>query len=483
MWNKIKKILSNKVILYLVSRYLTFFIQFLSSIYIAIKLGPYYFGVWGFILLIISYLSYINFGVSNSLNILMVQNKTNKDYVKDFVSNSFLLVGLLSILIVCLAICYLVFDIKLFEKYDIGNYFYIICIISILFHFNSLMGTIYRVKNRLFELAFFQSIIPIFIFFVMFVAKGVALLPILLGATLVGHIASLIIFLKNKKIPFGGEISVSVSLKLLNKGSYLFIYNVCFFLIILSTRTMISYFYSVEDFGYFTFSYTLANAVLLLLQALSIVIFPKIIDKLHSNKNEVIKNIITTLNLNYITLSYFLMLTAIIFFPVFLNFTPKYQGTLKVLNLTAITVLLFTNSFGYASHLMAQNKEKTLSMISLFSLFINIGISLILILIFKVSYEYVIISTLISYLFFGYCCTIYSNKISGKKITFLKVIFEFFPVRLLIPYLIAVVLISINLGHLVFLALIAFLLFNKKELKQIIITIKAVVNKPNLVDI
>ena len=287
MWKKIKKVLSNKVILYLVSRYFIFFIQFISSIYLAIKLEPYYFGVWGFILLMISYLSYINFGIDKSLNILMIQNKKNKGYIKDFVSNSFFLVSILSILTVCLAICYLIFDIQLFEKYDIGNYFYIICIISILFHFNSLMGTIYRVKNRLFELAFFQSIIPILIFIVMFMAKGVTLLSILLGATVIGHIATLIVFLKNKKVPLGGQVSFSVSLKLMNKGFYLFIYNVCFFLIILSTRTMISYFYSVENFGYFTFSYTLANSILLLLQALSVVIFPKIIDKLHSSKNEV----------------------------------------------------------------------------------------------------------------------------------------------------------------------------------------------------
>lgn len=483
MWNKIKTIISNKVILYLVSRYVIFFIQFLSSIYIAIKLGPYYFGVWGFILLIISYLSYINFGVSNSLNILMVQNKTNEEYEKDFVANSFLLVGFLSVLIVCLAICYSIFDIKLFEKYDIGNYFYIICIIGVLFHFNSLMGTIYRVKNRLFEVAFFQSIIPVLIFFVMFVAEGVDLLPILLGVTLVGHVATLIIFLKNKKISFGGKISSRVSLKLLSKGLYLFIYNICFFLIVLSTRTMVSYFYSIEDFGYFTFSFTLANAILLLLQALAVVIFPKIIDKLHSNKKEAIKNILTSLKVNYITMSYGLMFTALIFFPIFLNFIPKYQETLKVLNLVAISVLLFTNSFGYGSHLMAQNKEKILSMISFFSLVINVGISLILILIFKTSYEYVIIATLISYLFFGFCCTIFSNKLIGRQNTFIQCILDFFPVKLLIPYLTSVVIIAFDFEYLIFLPLIIFIIFNITELKQIIITITSMIHNPKVVDI
>ncbi len=483
MWGKIKAIGSNKVMLYLLSRYVTYFIQFLSSIFIAVNFGPYYFGIWGFILLLISYISYINFGISNSVNILVVQNKNNDNYIKNIVASSLNLIGILSLLIIIFAIYYSIFGIKAFDKYEIGNYFYIICIIGIGVHFNSLFGTIYRIKNRLFEIAFLQSVIPIFIFISLFLATGKALLLMLLGMYLLGELAAAIIFFVNKKIPWGGKATIRTCLLVLNKGLYLFIYNMCFFFIILSTRTIISVFYEVKDFGYFTFSFTLANSILLFLEALSIIIFPKIIDKLHSNNQENIKNTIKVLNVNYVTLSYGLMFLALIVFPMFIYFIPKYQSTLIELNLIAMTVLLYINSFGYGSYLMAQNQEKQLSVISIISLFINIVLSLTLVLIFKLTYEYVIIATLVSYFVFSYLCTHFSRKLLREKTTFFSVILDFFPIRLLFPYIIGVILIIWNLEYLIFMPLLSFIMLNKAELKQIIITVKTVVFRPNIIDI
>lgn len=49
---------------------------------------------------------------------------------------------------------------------------------------------------------------------------------------------------------------------------------------------------------------------------------------------------------------------ALLFFPVLLHFVPKYSSTLAGLQLMALAIMLNTNSFGYGSYLMAQNKEK-----------------------------------------------------------------------------------------------------------------------------
>ncbi len=483
MWKKIKAIASNKVLLYLTSRYATYFIQFLTSIFLAVKFGPYYFGIWGFVLLLINYISYINFGISNSVNILMVQNKTNDNHVKSIVANSIILNGLLSTLIIIFALYYSVFGIKAFEKYEIGNYFYIICIIGIVFHFNSLFGTIYRVKNRLFELAFFQSIVPVLLFLSLFFATGKALLQLLLSMYLVAEVAALIIFIVNKKIPWGGKPSFKWCLQVIYKGFHLFIYNMCIFLIIISIRTIISIFYSVEDFGYFTFSFTLANSILLFLQALSIIIFPKIIDKLSSHNKEYIKNILYVLNVNYVTLSYGLMFMALIAFPIFINLIPKYHDTLYELNLIAITVLLYINSFGYGLYLMAQNQEKKLSIISSFSLGLNISLGLIIVLLFKATYEYVIIATLISYFIYSYLIARLVRRKLDEKTIPIYVILDFFPLRLLIPYILAVIIIILRLEYLIFIPLLTFIILNKVEFKQITTTIKTVFSRPSIIDI
>ena len=77
-----KKIFSNKAILYVISRYATYIIQFINSLFIAIYLGPFYLGIWGFINLVIGYISQLNFGISNSVNVIISVNKQNDAYVQ-----------------------------------------------------------------------------------------------------------------------------------------------------------------------------------------------------------------------------------------------------------------------------------------------------------------------------------------------------------------------------------------------------------------
>lgn len=72
---------------------MTYAVQFITSIWVAVKLGPFYLGIWGVILLLINYFKLINFGISNSLTVLLVQHKENKKQVDDYVKTA---LGLLS---------------------------------------------------------------------------------------------------------------------------------------------------------------------------------------------------------------------------------------------------------------------------------------------------------------------------------------------------------------------------------------------------
>ena len=60
-------------------------------------------------------------------------------------------------------------------------------------------------------------------------------------------------------------------------------------------------------------------------------------------------------------LSHGLMYIAMIGFPILLYVLPKYAGALRTINLTALATILYANSFGYSSLLMAQNKEKLIA--------------------------------------------------------------------------------------------------------------------------
>lgn len=479
----IKRFFTNKVILYLVTRYFTFFLQFVTSMYIAVKLGPFYFGIWGFLLLLINYFQIINLGVPYSATILLVQHKQEEERVANYEKSSFVLVLILDFFILLFALYYYFFGIAAFEKYEIGNLFYLVCIIAMISHFNYLFTSIYRVKKRLFEVAFFQTSIAALVFITMFFAEKKLLLTLLLTAYVVAHVVSLFLFIRGKQINTKGKLTLQDVKIVFKKGLLLFIYNFCFFMIVLSTRTIVSVYYTVDQFGFFTFSYTLTHAVILLLEAFSYLIFPRVIDKLHSKDVSEVKGTIHSLRSNYISLSHGLMYVAMIFFPLFLYFIPAFKDSLLMINLMALTLLLYANSFGYNSFLMARNKEKTVALNAFIVLSVNIGVALLLVFLFKVSYEYVILATMFSYFIYAYLCVYFGKKELQQRLDFLAVMGECFPYRLLIPFLTAIAVVLIGNFFLLFIPLTIFVLLNLHTIKEIYGSLKRVLFHPDIVDV
>jgi O-antigen/teichoic acid export membrane protein len=82
-----KKAFINPAIFYVISRYATYIIQFVNSLFIAVYLGPYYLGIWGFINLVLGYLAQINFGIPHSVNIIVSVNKEKEEYAQKVIGN------------------------------------------------------------------------------------------------------------------------------------------------------------------------------------------------------------------------------------------------------------------------------------------------------------------------------------------------------------------------------------------------------------
>ena len=484
MIHKLKKIIQNKIIIYLISRYGTFIAQFFTSIYLAIKLGPYEFGIWSFILLIINYLTYINLGIPNSLNVLLIQARQNKELSNDLILNSFALNIILAIIVISIEIYYFKFGISFFDKYDLKDYFVIIGLIGILFHFNSIFGTISRINNRLFELGVFQSIIPFLILFTILLVESKNLLQILLLVTLIGHIITLMIFFFSRQFSFNGKLNLKLCQQILRKGFYLFLYNISFLFIIISTRTMISFYYEVDEFGIFNFFYTVANSILLLLQAFTVVIFPKIIDQLNSSDNTKVLNTKWSINNNYVTLAYILIFCGISILPFIIQYITDYKNSSFAICLIAMVLLSSTNVFANTSLLMAKNMEKKLALISIISLVNNLVICYVLINVFQLHFHYIILSTLSSYLLFG----IFTSKCvlditNEKRTNFSEIILDFFPYRLLLPFLFSLILILNGLENYLFIPFGLFLYLNNSEIFTLYDTINKILLQPKSIDL
>ena len=479
-----KKIFSNKIFIYLGSRYVTYGLQFFVSLIIASRLGPYYMGIYGFISLLLNYVGQFNLGIPHSLNVLLVHHKGEDEAYNQYVVNSFIIYGGLSIIVVAIYATLKLFNIELNDKYPIDNYLLLIVLTAVLTYYNYVMATVLRFKNKVNQLSIVQSLNVALNLAVVFFFIEENLVMALVVCQFVSYIVSIIITYKTRILPPLRSIKMQrgVLKELLHKGIYLFLYNSCFFFILLSVRTVISVNYSVEEFGLFTFSFTIAHAVLLLMESLMMIIFPKVIYLLSSKDYAQIKATISKIRVAFISSSHFAIYLALSLFPLLLLFLPKYADSVTALNLTALAILMNTNSYGYSSFLIAQNKENISARISVLSLLLNIALALILTNIFHVRFSYVIIATLITYLFFSFMTVSEGNKLVGDK-SIIESIVGFFPIRLLVPYVIALVLSILEQEYLIWIPLVVYVVINYKDIVVLIQMARKLANNPNIADI
>ena len=68
----------NKGVWFPASRYFVLDIQLLAFIFLSVQRGAYYVGIWSFILLLVSTGTNCNWGIDNTLNILLAMGKSGK---------------------------------------------------------------------------------------------------------------------------------------------------------------------------------------------------------------------------------------------------------------------------------------------------------------------------------------------------------------------------------------------------------------------
>jgi len=480
----IGKMWHNKVIWYMVTRYVTYAVQFIVSILVAAKLGPFQLGIWGFLLLLINYFNIFNFGIPNSTTVLMVKNKNDQEKAGQVEVSSMVLMGIIGLVILAIGVYYAIFGIPLFDKYQIGNLFYFVCAIAIMQHFVSLFSLIARVRGSIAEVAFAQTVIPVLTLIAVLCFRDRILLLFLVLSYVIGNALAILLFIKKKLVHFNGKPSRQACENIINKGKFLFIYNVCFYLIFLSSKTIVSKFYPVEEFGFFTFAYTLSNAVLLMMQAFTAIVFPKLIDKFGSDNHAEVSLMLRNVRESYVTMSHAIMYVAFLLFPVLIHFMPKYDSALSVVFYMGLTLLLYANSFGYSTLLIAQNAEKKLAVISFLSLFVNIATAIFLAVGIRCDFQYVIFATMFAYLIFTCLCVIYGKRLLSEQRGFLNVLNDSFPLRLLIPYVLMITVVVFELGILPMVAIaLLFVLFNIKSIKEIFNLLRRILFNPNVVDI
>ena len=480
----LKKATRNKVLHYVFSRYATYFIQFINSLLIAVYLGPYYLGIWGFITLIIQYLNQINFGIAHSVNAIISVHKNKEWYVQKVIGTSITMLIGLSIIVGLFLLVYTLFNFDLGNKYNFPIYAPVVALIGILAYFNTLLSNIFRVYGKITEIAINQSAFPVLMLITILLFKKEDLLWALVWANLLAFAISLCLYIFRSPVNLKPIFVRRLIETIQKKGWYLFVYNTSFYLIIISTRSFVSAYYSVKEFGYFTFAFALANVIMLLLQSFSFLIFPKLLNRLAFAATEQVISLLGKVRNAYITTSHLLVHFAILLFPLFLQFFPKYSQSADSFRLVALTIVLYTNSFGYSGLLIAKGGERRLGYISFLSLAINVGSAFILIKEITVSFSFVIIATMFTYLLFGLLLGHAGRKELNLNTSLFKVINDIFPLKLSLPYLVSLSLIILDTNNYFFLIpTFLFLLLNYKPLLSVRKLGKLLIENPNLINI
>lgn len=471
----------------MISRYATYALQFITTLMIAVKLGPTEFGIWSFVLLVVGFFNIIDFGISNSINVILVHDKENKELCATHIKSVIIINAIISLIVLLLfiAVCYI--DVPLLEKYHADLYYVYILLIVVFFYFNKSFASIYRVKNRLLEVALYQSTAPILLFLSVVLISGPTLINYLVGSYVIGYFIVLLIFILGGQVIVNGRLSIKDIRYVSGKGFWLFMYNSAFYLILYLTSVFVSAYYTVDEFGKFNFSVTLSNAIVLLIDAFGFIIFPKMVDRLSGNDYPSVQKVIDAVRLNYTTMICSLIYLALPVFYFFCMLMRKYEDTGMSLCFAALSLLPYAAAFGINTFLIAQNQEKRLSVLSSICLIFNLGLTILLIGILHVDYALTFLSVLISYMLYTLLCAYLQFKRMGDRPSFMGLLFYAFPLRQLIPFVVAIIVVYISftlqMPVLLFLPLIVFSLMNTKQFVEVIGSIRSIVNSPNIVDL
>ncbi len=482
--SKLKLIFKNGPIGYLASRYATYFIQFINSLFIAVYLGPYYLGIWGFIVLVIDYISQLNLGIQHSVNVIISINKEKEEYVQKIIGNGISMFIGLSFMVILFFVVNAVTGLKIGEKYSMSSYVIPICLIGILTHFNGIFSNVFRVYGKLFAIALNQSLYPLLILFLIPFFREQNLLWAMVFANCAAVTVCFVLFIATTPVKFKPLFNLRLMKKIQIKGWHLFIYNTATYFILLTTRTFISDNYSVKQFGYFSFSFALANAILLLFRSVQYLITPKLLNRFATSTTEHILSILDWLRTAYITFPHVVVHLAIAVFPLFLRFFPQYQPASTVFKLIALTVVVSVNASGYIDLNTARGKEKQLGKVAFAVLLLNISLSALFILWLSIHFDWAIVSTLLSYVVYVYVMGYLGRKELGLPTSFFKVAADIFPVKMLVPFVCSLLLIAFSAQDIYFvIPLILSLFMNREEIRRIKGIAKEMIHNPNFINI
>lgn len=466
MFRNIKPLLANKILLFTANRYFCYFLQFLRGMLVAKFLGPYFFGIWGFVNLVLSYLSYTSLGLQFAINVeLSTKDKNSHQEAAVVIGNSLLLTLCVCVVLICMVAVIKIGGVELFPSYSFSQYALFAALIASLNHVNQVFANIYRAYGYLFRIALSELILSVSTFLCVFVFSGVELIEGLMFAMIGSGLISIMIYMIKTPIPMRLCIDIKVAKQLLSRGLSLLIYNVSFYLILVTAWTIISIFYSVEEMGYFALANSITAATLLGLGSITWVLFPKFLWKLKTDISlQEARATINKITKVYSPIVYLIVFGAIMLSPLLFLYLTKYGPLAPALNYLLLSQAVLSSCIGYNSIAISRNRQNAVAKISLMAVAIVAVIGTIVALL-KLDFTFIALTVFIAICFYSVLQTRVGKILVEEDAGLLASFKQILPFNFVIPILIIVA------GNLLgyyevtgFIGFAAFLILNYKNI-------------------
>jgi|SaaInlStandDraft_1057018.scaffolds.fasta_scaffold54814_2 O-antigen/teichoic acid export membrane protein len=367
---------SKSDLFFTILRYLIFFIQAVKGFVLAYFLGPFFLGIYGFIMLYQQYLSYSNLGIEYSINsevaVLDVNNIIEK---QNLINSAFTWTLFMSILLMVISSVIFVFKLELFPFHNSHEYIFIIMLLTVFGHFQKIFVNIFRIEKKLKPIILSEFVTVSSLFLIIFLFEGIDLInAILYGWTLI-VLLILFYFKLIYKTPI--RFNTSRIKHLLKIGLPLLIYAFSYYLMSLMTRTFIGVYYPTEIMGYFSIAINITTATMLGLNTITWLIFPSLIKKLEDNSlnKEQLTNYIIKVGNKILAIVLTIIVISVLLLPAVFHFLEEYKPVLFTLIILLINQLVFNATYVIVTLSIARKLHLQIALISVISVLVSTVVS------------------------------------------------------------------------------------------------------------
>jgi len=450
-------------------RYLVYAFQIAKGFALAYFLGPFFFGIYGYIMLYQQYLVYSNLGVQYALNAELSINSNSEQSVKNRIENSaFSMTVYIVLVLFILSLFVYFFKIEIFPYKDSYKYVFLLLILACLGHFQEIFVNIFRINKNLLPILYSDLFIAIATISVIPFFNGINLIDAVLWTWVISLSFTMFIYkiLYKKRIRFDNSYIKS----LFNAGLPLLLFIFNYNLMGLIIRTLISLYYDTTAMGLFSFSNSLTSAIMLSFNSITWLMYPAVISKLsdYDLKGIELEDYLIGFSKKLIFIVFAIICIAIIAMPLLFIFLPKYEPIKGALIILLLNQVVFNAGFAFVSLAIGRKSYYQIAAISLLSVIICFLFGSVFSF-YKLPIEWLAIANILgSFFFLNFLILFIAKK---YELSYVKILSGFEPILqiIIVTCCIAAVL---GFQSLVIFLIIAALIIRRNDSKDLYYQIK-----------